>query len=273
MTRATVILILGFFCFHGVSGQRSCKGILLDSMTREPVEFANIGIPGHGVGTVSDEKGAYTLLVPDSLAQETVRISMIGYKPRTFSLAQIETQSAVYLAQSITTLNEVSVAVKKSKTKVLGNDTRTRNVSGGFRNNSLGAEMAVKLDIRHPQTHLKKFMVHINSNSLGKAPVFRFNLYTPDKNGFPGENLLTQNIILEPKETTGLVELDLIPYNLFVDDDVFISLEWIKDLGDAKGLYFSTKLIGSTTYFRQASQDKWQKATPVGVGLHAEVAY
>ena len=70
-----------------------------------------------------------------------------------------------------------------------------------------------------------------------------------------------------------MIELDLTPYNLYVDDDVFISIEWIKDLGDVKGLYFSAKLVGaSPTYFRQASQGDWHKIA-VGVGLNAEVAY
>ena len=97
-------------------------------------------------------------------------------------------------------------------------------------------------------------------------------MYSKDENGLPKENILTQSIIIEFMETTGLIELDLTPYNIYVDDDIFISLEWIKDLGDVKGLFFSTKLVGSPTYFRQASQDKWAKI-PIGVGIHAEIAY
>jgi hypothetical protein len=72
-------------------------------------------------------------------------------------------------------------------------------------------------------------------------------------------------------EKTGLIEFDLTPYNIFVDKDVFVALEWIKDLGDAKGLMFSTQLSGPT-WFRHTSQDKWEKVVP-GLGLYVEAAY
>jgi hypothetical protein len=108
---------------------------------------------------------------------------------------------------------------------------------------------------------------------LGKTPIFRVNVYAKAADGMPGENILKQNIIIEPKDTVGMVEVDLKPYLVFVSDDVFVTLEWIKDLGNATGLYFSTKLVGSATYFRTTSQAKWEKVSPVGVGLHVEVGY
>ena len=70
-----------------------------------------------------------------------------------------------------------------------------------------------------------------------------------------------------------MISLDLMPNNIFVDDDVFVSIEWIKDLGNVKGLNFSTKLIGSPTYARMTSQDKWEKLGTIGIGLHVEVGY
>lgn len=254
------------------SAQLLCKGVLLDSVSRQPIEFANVGVVGKGLGTVTNEKGEYTLSVPDSLLNEKLRFSIIGYKAKTLSPKAASTQSKIFLAQESTSLEEVAVSVKKTKTKILGNNTVHRSVTAGFKKNNLGAEMAVKLNIKHPNTHLKKFMVNIVMCSLDKA-MFRLNFYSADEKGYPKENILKQNIIIEPKEKTGLIEVDLTPYNIFVDDDVFVSLEWIKDLGDVSGLMFSTKLAGSGTYFRQASQDKWEKTTPIGVGLHVEAAY
>jgi len=115
-------------------------------------------------------------------------------------------------------------------------------------------------------------MVNINRNTLG-LPIFRFNVYSVGKDGMPAENLLKQNILIEPKEKTGLIELDLIPFGIILNTDIFIAIEWIKDLGNVSGLEFSTKLVGSATYFRQASQGQWEKVSPIGVGLHVEVGY
>ncbi|MBA2610679.1 MAG: carboxypeptidase-like regulatory domain-containing protein [Bacteroidetes bacterium] len=268
--RSVCTLFLSLCCANLFS-QKICKGILLDSTSGKPIEFANIGIVGKGFGTVTNEQGEFNFAVPDSVANAPVKVSMIGYRSKTFSLATLTSLTKITLAQTATNLNEVAVSAKKTKIKVLGNDTKTDHVTAGFVKNTLGAELAIKLNIKHPQTHLKKFYLNIARNSIEK-PIFRFNVYNKDAKGNPKDNILTQNIIIETKEKTGLIELDLTPYNLFVDDDVFISLEWIKDLGDVKGLFFSAKLVGSPTYYRQASQDKWQKI-PVGIGLHAEVAY
>jgi hypothetical protein len=264
------ILVLSVI-FTSLFSQKKCQGILIDSTTAQPIEFANIGIVGKGFGTVTNEQGEFNFTVPDSLMNAPIKISMIGYRSKTLSLSKLSGLEKIKLSQLATNLNEVAVSVKKTKVKILGNDTKTTSMTAGFTKNTLGAELAIKLNIKHPKTHLRKFYLNIANNSIEK-PIFRFNVYNKDEHGLPKDNILTQSIIIEFKEKTGLIELDLTPYNLYVDDDVFISVEWIKDLGDVKGLFFSTKLVGSPTYFRQASQDKWAKI-PIGVGLYAEVAY
>jgi len=269
--KKAVAFILSLVCFSSFS-QKICKGVLLDSITNKPIEFANIGIVGKGFGTVTNESGEFNFTVPDSLAGEPIKVSMIGYRPKTQMLTAINVKEKIVLAQSATNLNEIAISVKKTKVKILGNDTKTTHVTAGFVKNTLGAELAIKLNIKNPKTQLRKFYLNIAKNSIEK-PIFRFNVYNKDENGKPKENILTQNVIIELKEKTGLIELDLTPYNLYVDDDVFISIEWIKDLGDVKGLYFSAKVVGSNpTYFRQASQGDWHKIA-LGVGLHAEIAY
>jgi hypothetical protein len=275
MTTTRVYFSLSLFCLLSlnIQAQIMCKGVVLDSLTKEPLEFANIGIPSKGIGSVSNEKGEFQFTVPDSLKHETLRLSIIGYKSVIVPILAMQANKPIFLAPASVKLDEVVINPKKIKIKILGNETRTKTVSGGFKSNLLGAEMGIRLNIKHADTYLRKLMFQINSNTIGKSPIFRVNVYAMGKDGLPGENILKQNIIIEPNEKIGLVEVDLKPYSIFVSEDVFITLEWIKDLGDAKGLYFSTKLIGSATYFRQASQDRWEKATPIGVGLHVEVGY
>ncbi len=265
------LLVLSF-CATSFFAQLTCRAVLLDSLSRQPIEFANVGVLGKGLGTVTNEKGEFVLQIPDSLKDAPVKVSMIGYRPRSFSGQSLQNNTKILLAPEAYNLKEVVVKPRKNKIKILGNETQTHTVSGGFKNNNLGAEVGVRLNIKHPNTQLRKFMININSNTLEQNPIFRLNVYNVGEDGMPKDNLLKQNILIEPKEKQGFVEFDLKPYLIFADEDVFVTIEWIKDLGDARGLYFSTKLIGSATYFRQTSQAKWDKA-PVGVGLHVEVGY
>lgn len=266
-----VVTLLIAVCCSAVS-QNTFKGQVTDSASGQPVEFANVGFVGLGFGTVTDEKGNYSFTAPDSVMTGLVKVSIIGYKPKTITAKAFLHTQTIRLQQNATVLSEVLVSSKKYKIKTLGNNTRTSAISAGFGSNNLGCEMAVRLNVRQPKTQLRRFMININKNTLGKTPVFRLNVYS-NANGMPGENILKQNVIIECKEMTGFVELDLMQYNLVVDDDVFVSLEWIKDLGPAKGLYFSAKVPAGTTYFRMTSQDKWKKAAGVGVGLHVEAGY
>ncbi|MCU0359316.1 MAG: carboxypeptidase-like regulatory domain-containing protein [Bacteroidia bacterium] len=266
-------ILISLFAFRMLNAQITCKGMLIDSLSKEPLEFANVGILGKGLGSVSNEKGEFEFKVPDSLVNETLKISLIGYKSIQLKVSEVQNGKHILLPLASIKLEEVQVNPKKVKIKILGNETSSKAVSGGFKSNLLGAEMGVRLNIKHPDTYLRTLKFHINSNTLGKTPIFRVNVYAKAADGMPGENILKQNIIIEPKDTVGMVEVDLKPYLVFVSDDVFVTLEWIKDLGNATGLYFSTKLVGSATYFRTTSQAKWEKVSPVGVGLHVEVGY
>jgi hypothetical protein len=260
------------FPFLGFS-QKICQGRIVEKGTGKDIEFANVGIVGKGIGTVTNEKGEFSLQVPDSLAAEAVHISMIGYKPASVQVSSFNVLQIISLTEANVKLEEVTVTAKKYKKKVLGNDTRTTALAAGFKDNRLGAEFAVKLNVKHKGTELRKFMVNITANTLSVSPIFRLNIYSATKDGEPGENILHEQVILRPVGLTGFIETDLTPYKIVTDNDVFVSLEWIKDLGNAKGLFFSTKMVGSPTYFRQTSHAKWVKAGPIGVGLHAEVAY
>ena len=213
------------------------------------------------------------LMVPVSLLQEKIRISIIGYKSQDFFVKDLRSKNIIYLNQLPVSLAAVTISAKKNvKVKMLGNVTQSLNSIAGFVSNDLGSELAIKIKIKHKDTKLRKFAFNIVTNPFDSVK-FRFNIYKPDANGDPGENLLKERIYIEPKNKTGLVELDLNKYNIYTDTDVFIAIEWIKDYGNAKGLNFSSKLFNGGTYYRKVSFDKWKKIGIVGLGLYTEVEY
>lgn len=266
-----IVLFILCISYSFFFSQQNCVGILIDSLNAKPIEFANIGIIGKGVGTVTNEKGEFNFVIPDSLLKFPVKVSMIGYRSKVINSKYFSNQKNIQLVEQSNVLDEVKVVAKKSVTKILGNQTKTTAVVGSFKENKLGAEMGIKLKIKKTRTHIKTFYLNIAKNQIEKL-IFRFNVYNLTEKGYPKDNILTQNIMIEPKDKIGLIEFDLMPYNIFVNDDVIVSVEWVKDLGNTNLLGFSTKLIGSDTYFRRASQDIWEKSS-VGVGIYVEVAY
>ena len=270
--RLTTLLLLLMLISISLGAQTRIQGNIVDAGTGEAIAFANVGVPGRGLGTVSDENGKFLIVVPDSLATEVLRFSCIGYKAQSLAIKSNQFET-VKLAAEVLRLDEITVKAPKLKIKMAGNDTRQAFMSAGFKENNLGAEMGVRINIKKPKTEIRHFYLNVVRNTLDTNLILRLNIYAIDKDGMPGENILKAPIYLKARAGKTLLEADLRAYNLVVDDDVFLSIEWIKDLGDATKLFFSAKVGGSDSYYRKASQDAWHKIPGFGLGLHAEIAY
>ena len=78
---------------------------------------------------------------------------------------------------------------------------------------------------------------------------------------------MKENIFVTLKQSEGLISVDLKEYDILVDDDVFISLEWIhEDLG-SEGLWFSAGVFGKSIYARSTSQAEWKKQRGLSLGM------
>ena len=110
------ILILLAFCLISMSAAGAEKyvltGTVTDSLSGEPVYMAAIVFQENGIWTVTDDKGRFTAeAMPEGLY--TVRISMLGYQPKTLTLnLDSDKEIAVRLAFTSLYLDEVVVTAE-----------------------------------------------------------------------------------------------------------------------------------------------------------------
>jgi len=72
--------MLGCFCLMFLVSQYNVvTGEVYDAATKEPLQMVNIVIVGTELGTVTDDKGYYSIIMSDSLSKFQVRYSMMGY--------------------------------------------------------------------------------------------------------------------------------------------------------------------------------------------------
>ena len=63
------------------------------------------------------------------------------------------------------------------------------------------------------------------------------------------------------------------PYDIKVDDDFVLSLEWLQDLPDkTKGVMFCAGFFGHKVVFRQTSQADWA-GFPIGIGIWCKAEF
>jgi len=270
-------LYLLLICFNIQFGicQVDLVGQVIDAATEEPLPYVNIGLVNQNIGTVTDEAGYFVLEVPgNGYADATLRFSMIGFEPQDFTLQEYRDQKilTIPLQEKATALEEVVLTTKRNKyqTKILGNKTTSQLIYAAFTTNKLGNEMGFLVRGRKNPMILKKFNVSLVENDYGPIR-FRLNFYDL-KDGLPNETLLNENIIVETDIQSGIVSKDLTPYEIVIDQDFFVAIEWIEDLGPGK-LFFSGGFFGSPLIAREVSQGTWSKVGTASVGMNVEVRY
>ena len=275
MSKYVLFLLVLILNYVSGFGQTELIGQVIDALTEEPIPYVNIGLVDENIGTVSDEQGYFQLEIdPLQYSQSNLRFSMIGFESKTYVLQEYLQKELLIipLTEESTELEEVVVSTKRTQfeTKILGNKTTTKFIYAAFTTNKLGNEMGFVVRQRKRPMILKKFNISLVENDYGLIR-FRLNFYSV-KNGLPTSTLLKENIIIETDATSGIVSQDLAPYEIVIDEDFFVSIEWIKDLGPGK-LYFSGGFFGSPLIAREVSQGTWSKVGSGSVGMNVEVRY
>ncbi len=265
------IIRLLIVCFiltsNSLFGQKY-SGFVLIKESGKPIEYVNIGVVGKNIGTVSNLKGEYALVIDSLFDTDTLKFSCIGYYPFTIKVSDFKNLKSydVYLEERIFDLTEVVVRHKNYSPQTLGVKTTSKTVQSGFEDNKLGYECGILMKIKKSAI-LEK--VNINFSYCSYDSIFyRLNIYEViGKMEF--ENILENPIYLKlPKDRTfKKVVIDLEQYNLIVQGNFLITMEHVKDLG-LGNLYFCAGILGKT-YYRKTSQGQWETA-PVGISISVD---
>ncbi|WP_068471842.1 carboxypeptidase-like regulatory domain-containing protein [Saccharicrinis aurantiacus] len=132
------------FCLLSVwanSQTTEVKGVIYNAETNTPVEFANIGIEGTYLGAASDFEGKFMLELSENLSDNTIRISAVGFKPKTVKVGEwlSATDLKVLLAPTNYGISEVDI---KAKSKIAYGIIRTASnlVAENYPQNSFAIE-------------------------------------------------------------------------------------------------------------------------------------
>ena len=258
---------------------QTIQSVVVDLNTREPIPFVNIGILGKNLGTVSDDAGKFSLEVPKAgwSSSDTLRFSAIGYQSvDVVLLHEPELPPSIYLKPITLTLPTVVVNPKKFKRpKVLGHRNNSAKMIFYFQSNRLGTELCNRIEVKKGSYYLKKAHFNIAQNKFGPL-FFRVHVYE-NAAGKPGKNLLPKELIVSSELKSGTLSVDLAPYNLVLDTDFFIGLEWVKTLNKgniSKDLQFCIGLGQAGGIFAKGtSQALWHKIDQRVMGFQVHLGF
>lgn len=217
-------LVLGAFAALPSHAQQVLQGTTLNSETKAPVPYVNIGIPSVGTGTVSDASGYYRLIF--SSVKDSVMVSAIGFETTVFTISELQKNPAILMKPEVYEMDDIIVTGTVSdRSEIFGYQLTRRGDNIGFGSTQLGTEIGARIRIRRPvKIQSAHFMVsRAGSDSL----FFRVNLYSLGER-LNGRNLIPENLIVTAPSEPGILSVDLEPFSIVAHGDVLLSLEWIK---------------------------------------------
>lgn len=255
----------------------SFSGRIVDEQQR-PLAYVSVGILNTAVGTVADETGSFILYISDKTTDtDTVRFSLIGYRSLNLTISilrsRLATGQPLVLREQPQQLREVLVTSRKTKNRTLGNNGKlssmyTNFALGHMPRQNLGAEIGRKFDLPRGNCRLESYRFRLASNF--DSVRVRVNVYTVK--GF--RNLLSQNIYVSiNKKMNNWVEVDLTPYDIVVNENVVVSVQWVDR--SAKGSFLGMPITipaAATHYYKYGSQDRWKKFPGMSTAMMLRVA-
>ncbi|GEQ84766.1 hypothetical protein ULMS_02740 [Patiriisocius marinistellae] len=272
-----ILVLITFFITIQLYGQSNTfiKASIIDAETQQSIPYVNVGFFDKAIGTTTNEQGQFSLAFDNSIVKQVpLQISAIGYESKEITFEEIE--KLINFSVKITlipeqyNLNEVTITSQKRSLERLGSKAYSAKGIGYWHEiEGLGGELATKIDIKHDNTLLHDLTFNIVEN-LSDSLLIRVNVYDYHR-GFPGKNLLSQNIFHTVSNKKGIETIPLKKYKIKADNDIIVSLELVEVYGDVIYFAVSSSSYNGTSYTKKISQDRWlrQKETKLAFSLIA----
>jgi hypothetical protein len=224
------------------------------------------------IGITTNEKGEFSLDIKGQSPKAIVRISMIGYKPQTFSIEELTNkENIIKLENKPIQLAEVTVKPFLGKLKKVGTTSSTFHGAlcgwGGIQKGK-GYEIGTKIELGTSPVLIRGLHVCLSKQSF-ESSLFRLHVRNIVDN-LPSEELLTENILIPITKSSGWIDIDLSKYNLVFEDDIALTLEWVNVTATNKSkpikavhgrkdycVLFNMKQKQGSIYHKWGSESKW----------------
>ncbi len=94
-------------------------GKIVDSETSQPLIFANIGIKGNNIATVSNTDGFFSIKIPNSYSGSSLEVSYIGYESLSIPVKDLKTDKHNVIKLKMVSVNITEISVIPNNPKLI----------------------------------------------------------------------------------------------------------------------------------------------------------
>jgi hypothetical protein len=210
--------LIWLFLFVSQFAFSQIKGVVIDSLSGEPIPYVNIWVENEAIGTTSEANGTFEI---QTAAGKNLVFSVLGYGRKYLAAKENMT---VLLSETTMNLKEV-VLVNKKATKFVEIGKTPNTIKQAFDN---GPKMNAKFFPYQSSYAKTKFIqkITVYTDSKIEDALVKIHLYEVDENGFPGKELLPKELLVAIKKGVLKHSIDVSEHNLSMPKNgVFASFE------------------------------------------------
>jgi hypothetical protein len=265
------LILLQFLVFQSFSQEIEMNGIITDAATEKPVEFVNIGILNKNKGTISNQKGEFSLRVTNNFINDSLTISHVNYHSIKIPIKNFENKT-LYLEPKTNELSEVIVSNQKKKRRVIGVKSYNPLLWLGAISKDIDIiENAQRINIPEKLVRVKFVNIYLRAGFKSDSSFVRINFYKNEDN-VPGEKIIFENVIQKKKIEPGWLQIDLTKNYIYLEEDFFVGVEFLPDFKNPHEVYLGAIITKGKGYSRRNSQGKWNKLQGAST-INVEIEY
>ncbi|MCL2683421.1 MAG: hypothetical protein FWE63_08100, partial [Bacteroidales bacterium] len=238
------------------------RACVADTHTKLAIPYPTIVSTLSGKGFVANEHGCFEIEVVPS---DTLEIRCLGYDRLRLPASELSQDAIIYLVPKIFELSEVIIISPRNQW------TPFQGKPYGYGLGAIDGEIEYVSLVRFPNDDLKELQrVKIRMIRVKQLDPIRLTLYEVCVSGQPGNTLLRQSILIEPKHIKRRgreIDIDLSPYKITVEgQEIFAGVEWLpfqgqeEDMPSTRAQATFVKTDRILTYFRSTRADRFEWA-------------
>lgn len=267
------LLIFLLNAYSILLGQSHISGTVKQS-DNSLMPYVNIGIKSKNIGTVSDEKGEFELVIPKRLMTDTLTFSSVGFEEINIPVQSflILTVKEFTLHQKTSVLEEVVIVNKKIKIKKIGTQSHNPFLSGAAESKDKKdiVEFAKHIDINGKASNIQSVSIYLLGLNIDTA-TFRINFYN-EADDLPQLRIIEKSILQRVNIKRGWLTIDLSKYNIILKNNFFVGFEFLPERKISKYSFNYGAQLGGNSVARTSSLGKWGKFKGATLSAYVTVA-
>ncbi|AZB34097.1 alpha/beta fold hydrolase [Chryseobacterium bernardetii] len=266
--------ILSFILTVSVFNAQVISGTIISKNENQPVPYVKIGIEKRTTGTISDDKGNFSIDLTGLDPDQKVKIEVPGYELYEEAVREFKKhdQQKVVLNEKTKTIKEIAIKPKKLVDKNWGVTTKTKSIlyfvnPVGDKAGFLG-ETALEFNAKK-RSKIKNINLNIARYVSTEPVLMRYSIYS-EKDGYPDKNILDEEITVQLTEDMikdGTFTLDVNDHNIWVKGKFFVGINFLKAFNG--NIKISAALF-KTGFIREFYGD-WKKMTIAAPAINIDV--